>query len=210
MVSRSPSLAERLREAVHDDERIQSALAMMKVGIEGGDPPMRMMQVVLADFVKGILEPEDRLRVQPGEEMRFRTPEVGKIAVDTSEATLIVRNGPWCIKYLRPAESFTELKNPKLRMSARETLWRWRKMAALSVHPPFNLLTFTILPAPSPQPPVPVFLSRYIEGRPPTPDELQAVNDDLRRQGLRVLDVTRENVIVGEQGPVVVDWFVEP
>lgn len=125
------------------------------------------------------------------------------MAMATSEAEAIYRIGGVVYKLLWPAERFATHFNPRLRMSAEATLARWRKMQAMSMrHPCFNRMLLVERPHPA-------FVSRYVDGRPPTPDELQEVVDDLRRHRLAVLDVTRDNVIVGERGPVVVDFFVE-
>ena len=123
------------------------------------------------------------------------------LAENTSEAIRVVRVGRWVFKVLRPPESFATHKNPRLRMSGRDTLARWQRMADVSVgRPPLNPLTFIEQR---------LFVSRFIEGRHPTPDELQPIVRRVELLRLGVLDVSRENVILGPDGPVVVDWFMK-
>ena len=124
------------------------------------------------------------------------------LAENTSEALRVVRVGRSVFKALRPPESFATHRNARLRCSANEILSRWRLMADVSIgNPPLNPLIFI-------EPPGCMFASAFIDGRKPTPEELQAVVIRVGRLRLGVMDVTRDNVVVGKNGPVVVDWFM--
>lgn len=122
------------------------------------------------------------------------------LAENTSEADEVFRVGSLVIKYLRSPESFEQHPNGKLRMSAADTLARWRAMEAISGTPPLNRLHLCRIGERY------FFVAPFIAGRNPTPEELQDVVRLTDRLG--VLDVTADNVIMSDRGPVVVDWFM--
>lgn len=100
-------------------------------------------------------------------------------------------------KFLRPAKYFEAHPNWKLRMSRGEWLDEVRRRVEVShLCPLLNPLLFCEE--------CNVIVSRFIDGRRPTADELQAIHPVT--DSWRIGDATESNVIISATGPILVDF----
>lgn len=119
------------------------------------------------------------------------------LAEQTSEAILVVRIGPIVYKLLRPPEFFGTHPNWKLRMSRGEWLAEIRRRVDVSHRCPLlNPLLFCEE--------CNVIVSRFVDGRRPTADELQEIHPVT--DSWRIGDATESNVIISATGPILVDF----
>lgn len=118
---------------------------------------------------------------------------------NTGESLAVYRVGPVVYKILRPVEYFAAHPLRRLRMSPAATIDRYRRTAELSwSHPPLNPLLYIAETH--------VIVSRFIEGRQaPLPERL-VVERQIRALRLGIWDVVPWHILVGPDGPVVIDW----
>lgn len=111
----------------------------------------------------------------------------------------MVRREGIVYKFLRPVKYFETHPNWKLRMSRADWLVEIRRRVEASHRwPLLNPLLFCES--------LNVVISRFIEGRPATLEEVESFC--VASDKLRIGDVTPSNLIVSATGPVLVDWVM--
>jgi hypothetical protein len=126
------------------------------------------------------------------------------LARDTTEAIAVIRVGPIVYKLLRPPEHFAEHPNGKIRGTPAQVVDQWRCRVAESLQPPLNPTLYVES--------LGVMVSRFVEGRTPTNEELQTAIDLLESTGRDYcLDIAgrNDNAVATSDGVVIVEFWID-